>query len=407
MARGPSGSGAAVVTVTPFLQFDAVPHGGGRYLQRLEHALAASGLSQVWVAPDTPSNRHAALQPGCPPHHLVGSPPGASWPIKAVRRALAEVDGRGRRIDPGLPNLPLATGLRRDPVRSLLAGAPVIDLQWSEAIRLAGIVRRLAPNARLVGTFHDVQSQLFGREATRPGQTAAQAAAWRTQAAWARVWERRGVRRLDDVVVFSEKDADLLPVGTAPVHILRPPLAPKKAPTHTQPDEPVVVVVSYLAREENQDAAIWLLTDIWPLVRQRLPGARLRIIGGGAPAELVPLADAARAELAGFVDDLDAEYAAASVALVPLRTGAGVKFKTIEALVAGVPVVATPTGAEGVAGEDLLGTLPPTAAGVADRLVEVLSDPAAAQGKADRLQQWAMGEFGMHRFTTLVRGIYG
>ncbi len=406
MTRGLRDADAsAVVTVTPFLQFDAVPHAGGRYLQALARALAACGLSQVSVAPDTPANRHAAAQAGCPPLHLVGPPPGTGVPIKALRRALALVDAHGRRIDPGLPHLPWATGLRRDPVRSLLANSDVIDLQWSEAIRLAGIVRRLAPQARLVGTFHDVQSQLFGREATRPGQT--EAAAWRRRAAWARVWERRGVERLDDVVVFSEKDADLLPAGRTPVHILRPPLAPATAPVHVPPEKPVVVVVSYLAREENQDAARWLLTEIWPLVRRQLPEARLRLVGGGAPDDLAPLAVAAGAELVGYVPDLDAEYAAASVALVPLRTGAGVKFKTIEAIVAGVPVVATPTGAEGVAGEDLLGPLPPTAAGVAERLVDVLSAPERAQEQADRLQQWALAGFGMDRFTELVRGIYG
>ena len=48
--------------------------------------------------------------------------------------------------------------------------------------------------------------------------------------------------------------------------------------------------------------------------------------------------------LAGFVDDLGAEYAAATACLIPVLQGAGVKFKTIEALLHGVPTVTTTVG---------------------------------------------------------------
>ena len=393
----------AIVMITPALPFDSVPHAGGRYLLALQVALSDAGLGQVLLAPDTPSNRAAAGRPGCPAHVLVGPPSGDGVPVKAARRAMVVADARGRRLDPGLPNVALAAGLGRARVRSLLAGAEVIDLQWSESIRLAGLARRLAPRARLVGTFHDVQSQLFERETGRPGQ---HPAAWRARAAWARRWERRAVALLDDVVVFSDKDAALLPPGRAAVHVVRPPLAPAVWPAHHQPAVPTVLLVSYLAREENSDAARWLLGEIWLRVTRVRPDARLRLAGAGADAALGRLAAASGTEVLGYVDDLDAEYAGASACVVPLRGGAGVKFKTVEAILAGVPVVATPTGAEGVAGADRLGRLPETAAEVADALLGVLADPGPAQERADRLQRWAMGEFGADGLRWLVRDVY-
>ena len=61
--------------------------------------------------------------------------------------------------------------------------------------------------------------------------------------------------------------------------------------------------------------------------------------------------------LAGYVADLEPEYAAAWAVVVPLLQGAGVKFKTIEALLHGVPTVTTSVGAEGVGGADLFAGL--------------------------------------------------
>ena len=47
--------------------------------------------------------------------------------------------------------------------------ADIIDLQYSESIRLAWFIRRINPDARIVGTFHDVQSQVVSRHPARPG----------------------------------------------------------------------------------------------------------------------------------------------------------------------------------------------------------------------------------------------
>ena len=240
---------------------------------------------------------------------------------------VASADGWLRRRDAGLPPIPFALALAKSPAaRRALLAADIIDLQWSEMIALAGVVGRLNRRARIIGTFHDVQSQLFARNALRgPGRNWRY---WQANAWLARRREAVGVRRLDETFVFSDKDRALLPGKTAT--ILRPPLADDGVRPLPHPGgEPIVAFISFLSREENQDAATWLVSEIWPLVRSAVPDATLLLVGSGAGDPLRSAVDAAEGvQLTGFVEDLNEVYQRAWVAIVPLRYGAGVKFKS-------------------------------------------------------------------------------
>lgn len=389
-----------VVVVSNLLPFDAVPHAGGRYLSALTRALEGRADMAVVVA-NTPAARYAVLQPGAPRRSLIAGLGRASWVGRAGGYAATHLDRWLRPRDPGLPSLDLAWELVRDPrLRRLVAGADVLDLQWSEAIRLAPLLRRLNPRARMIGTFHDVQSQLFEREiVVDPGR----ASYWQAMAARSRRAERRALDRLDVVLAFGDKDLHLL---GDPAHgrVIRPPLATSAQARHTTPPgPPTVLFVSHLARPENVDGVRWLLRATWPAVLDRVPDARLHLAGAGAPTELTELvASVDSVHLLGFVDDLDPVYAAAHVVVVPLRTGAGLKFKTVEALVRGIPVVTTSVGAEGVGPPELFAALADHPAGVADGLVGVLTDPAAYAAPAAAAREWAQSEYGAERFTATV-----
>ena len=82
--------------------------------------------------------------------------------------------------------------------------------------------------------------------------------------------------------------------------------------------------------------------------------------------------------------------------------GAGVKFKTIEALLHGVPVVTTTVGAEGVGADELFVRTVDDAPGLAEALIEVLDGPAAFQALAQSSQAWASTEFSLERFVATV-----
>ena len=297
------------------------------------------------VAPSTPATRSAVAMPGAPERVvLVGGSPGRTTVERVRGRVLAVADRWGRRLDPGMPSAWLVNELRPGgPMAQLLEEADVVDLQWSEQVRLAGMVRRAAPRARVLGTFHDVQSQLFARsDASHP----AARVGWALAARRAGRLERRDVARLDEAIVFSRKDAALL--GDAPtIRVVHPPLAPPTIQAHPRPVwPPTVLLVAHLSRAVNDEAARWLLAEVWPRVRRAVPEATLRIVGSGQSDALGRGAAAAPGvALVGFVPDLAPEYARAWCSVVPLRRGAGVKFKTVESLVHGVPVVTTPVGA--------------------------------------------------------------
>ncbi|MBM3316911.1 MAG: glycosyltransferase [Candidatus Eisenbacteria bacterium] len=98
----------------------------------------------------------------------------------------------------------------------------------------------------------------------------------------------------------------------------------------------------------NRDALGYLLREIWPAVHQALPQAELIVAGNGYAGELRAQAEAAGARWLGFVADLRRFYERIDLLAVPLRFGGGVRIRILEALAAGVPVVATPIAAAGL-----------------------------------------------------------
>lgn len=395
-----------VVLVTGELPHDNPGHAGGVYVQHV-HALASANADVTVIAPDSPANRSALGQPGSPEVTLLSTYPatGSPW-RKATEGVLFRLDHEVRRRMIGLPSYLIARALLADsPERRAVLRADVVDLQWSEAIRLAPLIRRLNPGARLVGTFHDVQSQVLARLVeTDPSSVGLRG----LNAGQLRRAERRALDRLDDVVVFSEKDAALLG-GHSSIRVIRPPLASGTTERpHPVTADPVAIMVSVLSRPENSEAATWLLTEVWPSVVAEEPSARLRLIGGGAGADLTRLAESTPGvTLTGYVDSLEAEYDGASVAVVPMLRGAGVKFKTIEALVRGVPVVTTPVGAEGIGSSDLYAECSSDADRLAGALLRTLRLPEDARRRADKAQQWAIDAYGYDQFFREMSSSYG
>nr|WP_239523303.1 glycosyltransferase family 4 protein [Geodermatophilus normandii] len=181
-----------------------------------------------------------------------------------------------------------------------------------------------------------------------------------------------------------------------------------EVPRHEAPSAPEVLFVGALWRRENEDAALWLLRDIWPRVRERVPEARLTIAGADPTAPLrreVTVADGV--ELTGHVESLAPYYRRASVAVAAMRLGAGVKLKCIVAMMWGVPVVATSVGAEGVEGPDVFLAVEDDATDLADTVVRALTQPGPALEVAARAHSWSHAQYSSAAYRRALEDLYG
>jgi hypothetical protein len=126
----------------------------------------------------------------------------------------------------------------------------------------------------------------------------------------------------------------------------------------------------------NWDAVLWLKTVIWPLIRQQLPGAQLHIYGAYTPPKATALHNAAQGfHVMNWAEDALQVMSAARVCLAPLRFGAGIKGKILDAMICGTPNVTTPIGAEGMHGEEQWpGAVTRTAQAFADCAVRLYQD---------------------------------
>jgi glycosyltransferase involved in cell wall biosynthesis len=138
-----------------------------------------------------------------------------------------------------------------------------------------------------------------------------------------------------------------------------------------------IIFVAGFGHPPNEDAAVWFAGEILPLIRARVPAAHLSIIGSNPTARVRELAGDGITIFANVSDaELQAAYSRARVAVVPLRCGAGVKLKVVEALRAGVPLVTTQVGAQGLAGLSRVAAVEDDAAPFAAAVTALLRDDA-------------------------------
>jgi glycosyltransferase involved in cell wall biosynthesis len=118
------------------------------------------------------------------------------------------------------------------------------------------------------------------------------------------------------------------------------------------------LLVGHLGYGPNLNAAKRLITQIWPALRQIDPTAGLTLAGRSPHRSLIRLAAATPAvQLIANPADLAPVYAQATMAVVPLREGGGTRIKVLEAMAAGLAVVASAKAVEGlalIAGRDYL-----------------------------------------------------
>jgi glycosyltransferase involved in cell wall biosynthesis len=256
--------------------------------------------------------------------------------------------------------------------------AAVVEHFWCASY--ARLLRTRCDN--LVLDLHNIESEL--------ARTHARAAGWPmslVSAQFARDYahlERSWLPEFNAVLVASEDDLRHVEHANAVVYpnalpvIARPALS---TPAHA------IVFTGNLEYHPNVEAVRWFRWRVWPLIREREPQLEWRLAGVNPEAIEAIVAGDARIRVLGPVEDAVATLAGAKLAVVPLLSGSGTRFKILEAWAAARAVVSTSIGAEGLGahpGEHLL--IADDAAAFAEAVVRLLNDDALAThlGEAGR-----------------------
>lgn len=162
--------------------------------------------------------------------------------------------------------------------------------------------------------------------------------------------------RCDLSLIISEAEVELLTTcfGMSPSLLHECPLMvePPEQSGPTFDQRAHFLSIGNFRHAPNWDAVLWMKETLWPMIRRQLPDAQLHVYGAYTP----PKASALHNPQQGFhvlhrADDALRVMAQARVCLAPLRFGAGIKGKLIDAMLAGTPSVTTQIGAEGMHGE--------------------------------------------------------
>lgn len=164
-----------------------------------------------------------------------------------------------------------------------------------------------------------------------------------------------------------------------------------------RPDAPPsVALIGSWDWAPNVDGGRLFLEHGWACVRDRVPDARLRVVGKRMTPEFAEAARRAGADVVGYVDDMGAEFARAALMVVPLWMGTGVRVKIVEALAARVPVVTTTIGAEGLGLRNgVHAAFAETPESLGQAVADLLADPARARAMAEAGYERVRAEYSL------------
>lgn len=136
------------------------------------------------------------------------------------------------------------------------------------------------------------------------------------------------------------------------------------------------ITIGNFLHEPNYNAVLYLKETIWPLIKKQLPEAELHIYGAYASQKVNQLHnDRERFLIKGFANDVNEVMQQAKVCLAPIRFGAGLKGKLIDAMQNGTPCITTTIGAEGMFGSfELNGFIDDLPESFANKAVELYSN---------------------------------
>ena len=291
-----------------------------------------------------------------------------------------------------------------------------VQIEGVHLVEYVAVIRKLSPRTKIVADWHNIESEIMWRYAETAGNPLRKLMALRTAPLIERA-ENRLLRICDAHTVVSDRDREklLLRCPEADIKLVPNGVDVAYYSSVTPVENPrEILFVGSMDYHANVEAVTWFVSKVWPIFKASIPDLAFRIVGRDPSAEVLALA-APDVLVTGTVDDIRPSYARAAATVVPLRVGGGTRLKILESMAAGVPVVSTRLGAEGIDVRDgsdiVLADSPAELADGLRRVVtdRVLSERVKLEGHAlvVRLYDWCIaGEqlYAVHAGLTAARG---
>jgi glycosyltransferase involved in cell wall biosynthesis len=304
-----------------------------------------------------------------------------------------------------------------------LLGQNRFDFVHLESVHMAGYLDRIfshanAPRAA-VCDWHNVESELMGRYAARAGNVFRRLYALQTAPKIRRI-ERIVLRRCQAHLAVSERDRKLLLAldPAANVHVAlngvdvayysEAELGAPSGPAGSCGDRFRVLYVGSMDYHANIDAVEDFARQAWPGIHEAAPELIFTVVGR-APSQGLRerLGRVPGVEVTGTVPDVRPYYREAAAAVVPLRVGSGTRIKILEAMAAGVPVVSTLLGAEGLPVRPGIDFLTAESAGeFRDGVLKVWKEPQLARRLAESARDLVQGQYDWSVTGRALREVY-
>lgn len=245
---------------------------------------------------------------------------------------------------------------------------------------------------------HNVEHCILERyaavEPRRPLRTLLAAEAARTKRL-----EERMLRSVSLALAVSPEDAETirrLTNGSTPVEIVHNGVDTNfYRPANSVPRADDLAFVGSMDWWPNEDAVLYFVREILPLIWHEVPQATFSVVGRGPSQALTRLAEADhRIVITGRVDDVRPHVERAGIFVVPMRVGGGTRLKILEAMSMERPVVSTLLGAEGIGYQDgsniIIADRPQD---FADRVVALSRDPIKGRQIGRRARELVEREY--------------
>jgi polysaccharide biosynthesis protein PslH len=245
------------------------------------------------------------------------------------------------------------------------------DIVQLESVQLSTyipIIRAAASRPRIVADWHNIESELMARYGESTRSVVRKLVAGRT-AGLLHATEQRWLTECDAHTVPSERErgkllerargvpVHVIPNGVDTAHYAAEALQSASADAGAgAPPGRSILFVGLMEYHANISGVEWFVREVWPGIASRHPDLNFIIVGRNPGPGIRALASD-RVQVTGTVADVRPYYAHAAAVVVPLHVGGGTRLKILEAMAAGVPVVSTALGAEGIEcenGTDLL-----------------------------------------------------